>query len=264
MGGVIGGLVALVALILLLIFCRRRQRTRTHIDDELPPHPMAAPSFSTGYHSNRSNAPFATVAPIITRYRDRPETHSDFLQSGTIARSSFDAAARSPFSDPTQDGVYPPSMSHDRSTLANHNIMATLPTGEIIMSAHTAGQNSISSSSSVRALPSIPLRTGATAADDQNTEAVRKARQMELVRQMRAVKQEMRDLKTDLTAETVRRPSVDSRRTRGENVEMEQMKEQMRVMKEQIEYLRAQQQSEWAQGLSDEPPPGYSARSPSH
>ncbi|KAF9452099.1 hypothetical protein P691DRAFT_756703 [Macrolepiota fuliginosa MF-IS2] len=35
------------------------------------------------------------------------------------------------------------------------------------------------------------------------------------------------------------------------------MRDQMRIMMDQIQYLRAQQNSPYAQGLTDEPPPGY-------
>lgn len=37
------------------------------------------------------------------------------------------------------------------------------------------------------------------------------------------------------------------------------MREQMQVMMDQIQYLRAQQNTPYAQGLTDEPPPGYMA-----
>lgn len=39
----------------------------------------------------------------------------------------------------------------------------------------------------------------------------------------------------------------------------DELKETLREMRAQVEYLHQQQQSAWAQGLSDEPPPGYSA-----
>lgn len=94
---------------------------------------------------------------------------------------------------------------------------------------------------------------------DHTTEAVRRSRQMEIDRQLRAVKQEMRGLKTDFHVEATRRESITTG-GRSEETEMSDMREQIRTMKEQIEYLQAQQESPWAQGLSDEPPPGYSAR----
>ena len=42
-----------------------------------------------------------------------------------------------------------------------------------------------------------------------------------------------------------------------EEMSMGEIREQLHVMQEQIEYLKEQQHSAWAQGFSDEPPPGY-------
>lgn len=44
-----------------------------------------------------------------------------------------------------------------------------------------------------------------------------------------------------------------------DDMTVDELKETLREMRAQVEYLHQQQQSAWAQGLSDEPPPGYSA-----
>jgi hypothetical protein len=85
-------------------------------------------------------------------------------------------------------------------------------------------------------------------------------RQMELGKQMGLIEQELRALKREASsASSVRRTS---RSGSGEGTEggddVGDMKEQIRLMKEQIARLQMQQQSAWAQGYSDEPPPGYS------
>jgi hypothetical protein len=38
-----------------------------------------------------------------------------------------------------------------------------------------------------------------------------------------------------------------------------QMREEMMQMQQEIQMLRDNQRSDWAMGLTDEPPPGYSA-----
>lgn len=100
-----------------------------------------------------------------------------------------------------------------------------------------------------------------------SVETVRRARQNEIDERLRVVQQEVTHLTSDLRGEKGgRQLSVRRRRanTRGnEEVEGEQemsmaeMREQLSAMKEQIGYLREQQRSAWAQGLSDDPPPGY-------
>jgi hypothetical protein len=104
-------------------------------------------------------------------------------------------------------------------------------------------------------------------ADPNSVETVRRARQSEIDERLRAVQQEVTHLTSDLRGEkggrqlSVRRHRADTRGIQevGEEEEMSmgEMKEQLRVMKEQIGYLREQQRSAWAQGLSDDPPPGY-------
>lgn len=115
---------------------------------------------------------------------------------------------------------------------------------------------------------------------------------MELERQMRAINQEMRNLTTEAAG---RRASLsaayrgDRKVAPRENAsvnasqvgdaelgggeggvdvqaeeDFEAMKEQIRMMKEQIMMLQSQQESPWAQGLSDEPPPGYTPEAVAH
>lgn len=45
--------------------------------------------------------------------------------------------------------------------------------------------------------------------------------------------------------------------TVGEEMSMSDMREQLMLMRAQIAYLQDQQRSTWVQGLSDNPPPGY-------
>ncbi|RDB27678.1 hypothetical protein Hypma_003230 [Hypsizygus marmoreus] len=249
-GGVVGGLVFLVALILLFLFCQRRRRRAIQIQgSEVTPH--LVPFVSKGYsHSSLQ---------LSTPYRDRHITHSDFIQSGTIApsRSSIEVGASSTYqtsnNSPSFNGSNTPStfLAHHRD-MTNPNIVSTLPSGAIMLPAKS------DQAPTFRSRPPVSPPLHGSQLD--TTETTRRARQQELDRQLRAVKQEMRDLTMDIQAE---RTPEGSRQVRSEDVELMEMREQMRLMREQIEFLRTQQQSDWAQGLSDNPPPGYSPRSSS-
>jgi len=57
-----------------------------------------------------------------------------------------------------------------------------------------------------------------------------------------------------------RRPGSLSSEARGQaetEQELEGVREQMRRFRTQIEHLQMDRSSDWAQGLSDEPPPAY-------
>lgn len=104
-------------------------------------------------------------------------------------------------------------------------------------------------------------------------EATRKARQNELDERLRSVQQEMMYLSSDVSngekgarhrgsvrrQQTLNRgvPIAEAGEPEGE-ISMEDMQEQLRNMKAQVAYLQEQQRSAWAQGLTDDPPPGYS------
>jgi len=75
--------------------------------------------------------------------------------------------------------------------------------------------------------------------------AARQQRQKELELQMRHLQEEMMALGPG--------PSVSLHSDRAEDAR------QMEMMREQIAMLQEQQQSSWAQGLTDEPPPGYTS-----
>lgn len=100
----------------------------------------------------------------------------------------------------------------------------------------------------------------AVAGDDR--ENIMRERQRELDTRMRYVQNEMSTLTADLTGQKpARKKSVRNRGPNGteteEEMTMNEMREQLRAMSSQISYLRSQQQSPWALGLSDDPPPGY-------
>ena len=103
--------------------------------------------------------------------------------------------------------------------------------------------------------------------DPNSVKTIRRARQNEINERLQAVQREVTHLTSDLRREKgsrqlpVRQRGPDTRGNQEvggeEETSIGEMREQLRVMKEQIEYLREQQRSAWAQGLSDDPPPGY-------
>lgn len=126
-----------------------------------------------------------------------------------------------------------------------------------------------------------------------NHEDLRRERQEELTRQLAEMHQEMLELSSGLDchasgangeeagcSQDLKRISVKSLRhlqamagtsnssssssitaiggpDGDAEIRVEDMKELIRSLRLQIEYLQLQQQSAWAQGLSDDPPPGY-------
>ncbi|RXW12972.1 hypothetical protein EST38_g12881 [Candolleomyces aberdarensis] len=89
-------------------------------------------------------------------------------------------------------------------------------------------------------------------ADEQ--ERVRQARQAEINDRLRALQQEMDQLRASSGGGGPQDGN-------GGADAMTEMREQMERMKREIEALRANQRSEWALGLTDEPPPGYTSMS---
>ncbi|KAJ3903867.1 hypothetical protein F5879DRAFT_116866 [Lentinula edodes] len=109
--------------------------------------------------------------------------------------------------------------------------------------------------------------------------AIRRQRQQDLERQMQQISSEIRDLQIEAAernggrdptmsslisapsralSSVTRSRSVRSPRSPDGKEDVSQLKAQIQAMSEHIAYLQDQQNSAWAQGLSDEPPPGYS------
>ncbi|GAW10091.1 salicylate hydroxylase [Lentinula edodes] len=109
--------------------------------------------------------------------------------------------------------------------------------------------------------------------------AIRRQRKQDLERQMQQISSEIRDLQIEAAernggrdptmsslisapsralSSVTRSRSVRSPRSPDGKEDVSQLKAQIQAMSEHIAYLQDQQNSAWAQGLSDEPPPGYS------
>ena len=90
-------------------------------------------------------------------------------------------------------------------------------------------------------------------------ERLRQARQAQLTQRLRAIEQEAQMLENNMRGSSASSmyTSQDATSTSGDRAEVAEMREEMRRMQEEIAMLRRNQASPWAQGLTDEPPPGY-------
>ncbi|KAK2466636.1 hypothetical protein APHAL10511_000894 [Amanita phalloides] len=106
----------------------------------------------------------------------------------------------------------------------------------------------------------VPLRNYQPlhARSAKSRDELRAVRQMEIDQRLKSAQLEMSNL---TTRQTTRRPppslSGDSARQEETEQEMQSMRAQIRQLRTQIESLQSEQQSDWALGLSDEPPPAY-------
>ncbi|KAG5644052.1 hypothetical protein DXG03_009204 [Asterophora parasitica] len=241
-GGAAGGVTAIIAIILgVFALCRRRRFARSRgtfdidIDEELPK--QISPD-TNGDISNGSIVPFHVDTP----YRDDPHSPSNFAQP------------TSPYSD---DSFYSPSTSRITSAV-DPNGTRVLSLGALSDSASIrggvpSGSSGHGGSNATAATTTFFVANDTSAAQDSDREAIRQARQAELDRKLHAVEQEIQDLDG-------KQPSG-SQGNNAQSATVAELQEQMRVMMSQIDHLKNQQQSDWAQGLSDEAPPEYE---PSH
>lgn len=89
---------------------------------------------------------------------------------------------------------------------------------------------------------------------------IRRARQEELDNRLRMVQQAVERMTTGPRGSVTLRRYRTLGATPGEaNLSVSDMRAEVRLMREQIQLLREQRRSAWALGLSDDPPPGYTA-----
>ncbi|KAG6914169.1 hypothetical protein DXG01_001955 [Tephrocybe rancida] len=255
-GGAVGGVAVICILILLLfLLCRRRR-------DRLRYQPSKFSIDGDGGTSTSRSAAITPypidVAPTTARFQTRPDTQSDFLQSGTIF-SPYSANQEAPqsFYDMPNRFVSGPAPNNKNGDI-NHSVSDT----SMFASAYGGIASDTSSSRGLATVAEgsgpLSLNSSSASSADKNREELRRARQSAIDRQVQAVTREIADLKTDIQAGVSQRPSVRSQPAGSASTEMDEMREQMQEMRQQLEYLKEQRHSEWAQGLSGEAPPGYS------
>ena len=87
---------------------------------------------------------------------------------------------------------------------------------------------------------------------------LRAMRQMEINQRLQNAQQEMYNLTSRQMQGGLGLPTSDFERQESErDSEMVSMREQIRQISSQIEQLQRERSSDWALGLSDEPPPAY-------
>jgi hypothetical protein len=285
-GGIVGGLVVLVVLALLLVLCLRRRKTLSRESMEargyVPPlmmelsTPLEHPSTSVdpfttpprSQHSGFENARpgygaglHASTSEMLIASRSNAPMSSESAYGGYVEPSLNNALQNSSANDSAASGSGLTYLGSSQAPLRSVTI------GDHLSSPHTDGP--LSSSSILNSYGKQPAST--------NVEDIRRARQNELDQRLRDVQEEMAFLSSDITGEkSGRHRSLRRQRTvnrdqqaaiggegEGEDEEMtmEEMRDQLRQVKDQIAFLREQQRSAWAQGLSDDPPPGYTPAS---
>jgi len=91
--------------------------------------------------------------------------------------------------------------------------------------------------------------------DSATREALRRERQADIDYQLRELLREMRELNRDHKVDA-NGPVIREATSAQTQLEVE-TRRQVEAMRAQAEHLRMQQNSDWAHGLSDDPPPGY-------
>lgn len=241
-GGIVGG-ITLFALVISLLFCWHRR----------------------GGHDALQNV----------RGKGGPESPITQFNNGagSLAASAFGMPYTQPLLVRSETPMPGESSSTDHR--ANmHNNYRTLHSGEVVLSPpgsqqlpssekalpSTSKSSVFGTSSNNRSAPPLlpsPLNVPGT------REEVRRARQEDLDNRLRVVQHNIVQLEESSTGPG--RPVSSRRQTSGEaeiieeemQMSMPDMQEEIRSLKEQIRVLRQQQQSAWAQGLSDDRPPGY-------
>ena len=93
----------------------------------------------------------------------------------------------------------------------------------------------------------------------KNRDELRAVRQSEINQRLQAAQREMVDLTSRQTVTSSSSPSSslvsEVERQEMEESEVEALRAQIRQLKSQIEQLQMERSSDWAQGLSDDPPP---------
>ncbi|KAF8647466.1 hypothetical protein AX16_006672 [Volvariella volvacea WC 439] len=269
------GSVALIAIVLVVWYCHRRRRSR------VGPRPLSTidePPIMVSLPFPDANGPrpsdvSAHISPIANSnvyglggyaYGGGPgngnTTYAGSEHMGTDGQSI--PSGSNIGLTTVGDGAYRRNIVHYQGS---HDIMSTLPTGELILTPATPKRQDTFGDpieqASIASNQTGPTLSTALTTANATPEELRQARQEELRRQMAAIRRELDELRT----EAVRKSSIKKQRLseREEDMDMMALREQILMLREQIEFLQNQQQSPWAQGLSDELPPRYTP-APSH
>ena len=199
--------------------------------------------------------------PLITQFNDGVGSLA-VSTSGMPYTQPLSVRLESPMATVTVSGGefhtdHQANMRNNYRTLNSGEVVLSPPGSQQLPSSSEKALSSSTSNSSVSPLLPSPLNVPGI------REEVRRARQEDLDNRLRVVQHNMVQLE-ESSAGHGRSVSL-RRQTSGEveiiedemQMSMSDMQEAIRSMREQIRVLREQQQSAWALGLSDNPPPGY-------
>ena len=91
----------------------------------------------------------------------------------------------------------------------------------------------------------------------KSRDELRAVRQMEINQRLQNAQREMYDLTSRESMRSGPGSSTSDVGRQGAEHEMETMRESIRQLRTQIEQLQSERSSDWALGLSDNPPPAY-------
>lgn len=254
-GGIVGGVIVLVAGLLFFLWYRRRTQRGSGGVRVINPSP-APDGFAI--------SPFASLRTAPQDSRHHNGSDSSLMGTGMGDDANSIRTRSNHPSDSSSIGansMIPRPTHHQRS----HDTVSALPTGQIVMRPNrrnTGRRDFLMDDAHLPISPVASQRSGVTSSAvseaTSDTEELRRARQEVLNGRLVAIEQEL-DLKNQTERRSSARRQGDGNRT--DDLEMLDMRDQIRAMREEILVLQAQRTSPWAQGLSDEPPPGYSAHS---
>ncbi|KAF8830965.1 hypothetical protein HHX47_DHR1000254 [Lentinula edodes] len=295
-GGAIGGLVVLGALITMLCICHKRRRRRNqqgraniHVINDLE----SGSKGSVVVERNKLDPLKRPTTSLSTLDLSSETQHQNAFGSlFSVHKTEIPSETGLALASFMNDGVDSASRRHshciennDISTSAPEyqyrSVISTLPSGRTVMAPGTTQDfltTPLSSSGNLTGSTFSKLTSATRVVPTGNAASekykLRRMRQQELEQQMRAINEEIEELKNEaaersdptstglMSRTSVRKKkSIRKGRNTDENTDsVAQLKAQIREMSEEILSLQSQQNSAWAQGLSDEPPPGYSPR----
>jgi len=237
-GGIAGGIVLLV-LFISLPFCWRRRHGSS--EPLITQFDVGGDSLSVPASGMPYTQPFAV--------RSKPPMATVTMSGGESSNNDNQAIMRNRYQTLHSGGVvlYPPGSQQ-------------LSSSEKVSLSSTSNSNVFGASSNNRsASPLLPPPLNATGTQEE----VRRARQEDLDNRLRVVQHNIVQLEESSAGPGSSVPF--RRQTSGEaaiiaeetQMSMPDMQEAIRLLKEQVHVLREQQQSAWALGLSNDPPPGY-------
>ncbi|KAJ4466568.1 hypothetical protein C8R41DRAFT_871582 [Lentinula lateritia] len=295
-GATIGALIVLGALITMLCICHRRYKRRNqrgrasiHVINDLE----SGSKDSVVVERNKLDPLKRPTTSLSTLDLNSENQHQNaFGSSFSVHKTEIPSETGLALPPSMNDSVDSALRRHshciennDISTSAPEyqyrSVISTLPSGRTVMAPGTtqdflttppASSGNLTGSifseltSATRVVPS------GNAASEKFK--LRRIRQQELERQMREINEEIEELKNEAAERSdptltgrMSRTSVRKKKSirEGRNTDQStdsvaQLKAQIREMSEEILSLQSQQNSAWAQGFSDEPPPGYSPR----